>query len=181
MAKPELSQFKSQIVFPDIPKPEPIQNQPTQEDLDAAKKVAEGFLQDVQLNLKTLTDVSVLVKDEAVEIPVSYAYTEDERSVVLEQVKTFVEKGFDTNVIIGKMWTDKDGNIDITRMLSDLAYLNNRDRINNKLANESATKRLKKYTEEKKNIHLPGVNNNNNGQPDASKALEEVEAAFWNR
>lgn len=181
MVKPEFSQFKSQVVLSDIaPKQQAATTkQPTQEELDAAKGVAERFLQDVESGVKKLTEVSALVKDKAVEIPISYAYTDDERKVVLDQVKKFVGKGYDANVIFGKMWTDKDGNFDITRMLDDLAYLNSRQQINQKLANDAAGKRLHEYTKDKKNIHLPGAGNQSNGAVDQNKALEQVEAAIW--
>lgn len=181
MVKPEFSQFKSQIVLSDIvPKQQAATNkQPTQEELDAAKKVAEGFLQDVESGVKKLTEISTLVKDEAVEIPISYAYTDDERKVVLEQAKAFVGSNYDANAIFGKMWTDKDGHIDIARMLDDLAYLNSRQQINQKLANDAAGKRLREYTKDKKNIHLDGSGNNSNGAVDHAKVLEQVEAAIW--
>lgn len=181
MVKPEFSQFKSQIVLSDIvPKQQAATNkQPTQEELDTAKKVAEGFLQDVESGVKKLTEISTLVKDEAVEIPISYAYTDDERKVVLEQAKAFVSSNYDANAIFGKMWTDKDGHIDIARMLDDLAYLNSRQQINQKLANDAAGKRLREYTKDKKNIHLDGSGNNSNGAVDHAKVLEQVEAAIW--
>lgn len=181
MVKPEFSQFKSQIVLSDIvPKQQAATNkQQTQEELDTAKKVAEGFLQDVESGVKKLTEISTLVKDEAVEIPISYAYTDDERKVVLEQAKAFVGSNYDANAIFGKMWTDKDGHIDIARMLDDLAYLNSRQQINQKLANDAAGKRLHEYTKDKKNIHLGGSGNNSNGAVDHAKVLEQVEAAIW--
>lgn len=181
MVKPEFSQFKSQIVLSDIvPKQQAATaKQPTQEELDTAKKVGEGFMQDVESGVKKLTEISTLVKDEAVEIPISYAYTDDERKVVLEQAKAFVGSNYDANAIFGKMWTDKDGHIDIARMLDDLAYLNSRQQINQKLANDAAGKRLREYTKDKKNIHLDGSGNNSNGAVDHAKVLEQVEAAIW--
>lgn len=181
IAQPKMAQLNTELALAPITKETTSAKQPTPEELDKAKKVADGFLQDVELGLKNLTELSVMVKDEAVEIPVSYAYTEDEKKVVLEQVKTFVSNNYDTNEIFGKMWTDKDGNIDIPRMVRDLAYLNNQDKITNKLANDSANKRLYEYTKEKKNINLPGVSAQPNGQVDATKAVEQVEAAMWGR
>lgn len=179
--QPKLAQLNTELALAPITKENTAAKQPTPEELDKAKKIADGFLQDVELGLKNLTELSVTVKDEAVEIPVSYAYTEDEKKVVLEQVKTFVSNNYDTNEIFGKMWTDKEGNIDIPRMVRDLAYLNSQDKITNKLVNDSASKRLKEYTKEKKNINLPGVSAQPNGQVDATKVAEQVEAAIWNR
>lgn len=179
--KPDLEKAKTELVLPEIKKEIASATEPTQEDLDKAKEVADGFLQAVELGLKNLVEISTLVKDEAVEIPVSYTYTDDERKVVMEQVKSFVGNNFDSNEIFGKMWTDKDGNFDIPRMVEDLAYLNNRAKITTKLANDSASKRLKEYTKDKKNIHLPGVTASPNGQFEPNKAVEEVEAAMWGR
>lgn len=181
IAQPKMAQLNTELVLPEIKKEIQSAAQPTQEDLDKAKEVADGFLQAVELGLKNLVEISTLVKDEAVEIPVSYTYTDDERKVVMEQVKSFVGNNFDSNEIFGKMWTDKDGNFDIPRMVEDLAYLNNRAKITTKLANDSASKRLKEYTKDKKNIHLPGVTLSSNGQFEPNKAVEEVEAAMWSR
>lgn len=180
MVKPEFSQFKSQIVLQDIlPKPEAANKQPTQEELDAAKNVAQRFMQDVEIGVKKLSEISTLVKDEAVEIPVSYAYTDDERNTVLEQVKSFVAKGYDANVIFGKLWTNQEGHLDISRMIDDLAYFNSREKIANKMANDGASKRMKEYTKNKKHIDVDGSGGASNGALDATKALEQVEAAIW--
>lgn len=180
MVKPEFAQFKSQIVLPDIAKPAVAENkQPTQEELDAAKKVATSFMQDVDSIVKNLNEISVMVKDEAVEIPVSYAFSNEEKQAVVDQVKLFVESGYDINAMIGKMWTDKDGNLDVSRMILDLASLNSLPKITQKIASDAASKRLFEYTKQKKNIDLQGVTNNGNGQPDMAKAIEAVEAAIW--
>lgn len=181
IAQPKMAQLNTELVLPEIVKENKQTVQPTPEELEKAKKVQESFLTDVESGLKNLVEESVMVKDEVVEIPVSYAYTDDERKVVLEQVRSFVSNNYDTNEIFGKMWTDKDGNIDIPRMVRDLAYLNSREKIHQKLANEGANKRLKEYTKDKKNIHLPGTTTTPNGQVDPAKALEEVEAAIWSR
>lgn len=178
MAKPELSQFKSQIIFPDIPKPEATHKQPTQEELDAAKKVAEGFIQDAEANIKSLNEFSLTYKDEAVEIPISYIFTADEKSKISEQVKAFVENNYDANAILAPMWLEN-GVINVSRMINDLLYLNNRAKIEQKFVDDAVGKRMDAYTKQKKNINLPASGQNNNGNLDAAKALEQVEAAIW--
>lgn len=180
MAKPELSQFKSQIVFPDIPKLEPPNKQPTQEELDTAKKVANDFINDAETSIKSLNEFSLTYKDEAVEIPINYVLTADEKLKVSEQVKAFVGKNYDANAILAPMWLNEDGSINVSRMTSDLAYLNNRDRIAQKFVDDAVGKRMDAYIKQKKSIDLSGAGGqNNNGQPDTAKALEAVEAAIW--
>lgn len=178
LAKPELSQFKSQIVFPDIPKPEATNKQPTQEELDTVKRVADGFLKDVDSEIKNLNEFNLTYKDEAVEIPVSYVLTAEEKTKISEQVKLFVESNYDMDVVLSKLWLE-DGKFNISRMIEDLAYLNSRGKIAQKFVDDAVGKRMDEYTKQKKNIHLEGSGSNNNGSLDHSKAVEQVEAAIW--
>lgn len=180
MAQPELEKLKSQIVLPNIAKPEAPVKQLTQEDLDAAKRIADGFVQDVESDLKTLNEFSVTYKDEAVQIPVSYALTADEKIKVTNQLRTFAQNNFDANTIFAERWLNADGSMNVSRMTRDLARLNSQEKIDQKLVDDAVGKRMKQYTKEKKNIKLNADGGGqNNGQFDMLKAIEETEAAIW--
>lgn len=181
--QPELEKLKSQIKLPDISKPvEAAKTQQTQEELDAAKKAVTGFIDSVQDEIKSLTELSIEVKDEVVKIPVSYSYSQEEKTKVVEQLKKFAESNFDANAIFAERWVKEDGTINVSRMTQDMIRLNNSEKIDAKLANDGASKRLKEYTKEKKNIQLQGVNGAQaSGTADAAKAMEQVEEAIWNK
>lgn len=182
MVKPEFSQFKTQVVLPDIQKPsQSATKQPTQEELEVAKKAVDEFIQSVDTDLKTLNDFSLTYKDEAVEIPLSYGLTAEEKTAVSDQLKAFAESNFDANAIFASKWVNKDKSLNVSRMTRDLAYLNSQDKIAQKFVDDAVGKRMDKYTKDKKNIHLNGGNGQSqNGGLGKEKALEAVEEALWN-
>lgn len=180
MVKPDFAQFKSQVVLSDISKPETTKKEPTPEELAKAQKTVSDFVQSVDTELKKLDNFSVTFKDEAVEITSSYDLSPEEKAQVATQLKTLAENNFNASAIFADRWMNQDGTFNVSRMTRDMARLNADDKIDQKFAQDSAAKRLKEYTKDKKNIHLPGVQSSSNGAPDPNKALEAVEEAIWN-
>lgn len=181
MNQPKMAQLKTELVLPEIKKEiqQPANKPPTQEELEATQKVVNGFIESVETDLKALNELSITVQDEGVKIPISYTYSSEEKAKVSDQLKMFAEKNFDANAIFAERWINQDGSLNVSRMTRDLARLNSDEKIDQKLGNDAATKRLKEYTKEKKNIQLPGTSTQQNGKVDANKAVEEVEAAIW--
>lgn len=181
-AQPELAKLKSEIVLPSItPKEITPANKPlTQEELEVAKKLQTDFIDGVNSELKNFNEISVLLKDEAVEIPIPYTFSVEEKTKISDQLKYLAENGFNSNFIFGGRWVNDDKTFNVSRMIRDLAYLNNEEKISQKLVTDSASKRLHEYTKQKKNIQLDTITSKvENGQLDIAKALEEVEAAIW--
>ena len=74
LARPELEKYKSELVLPDIQFEGQQQSyEPTQEELEAQSALINSFKQNAQSALKSFDGFSVSVKDEEVEIPLSYA------------------------------------------------------------------------------------------------------------
>lgn len=178
-AQPELAKLKTEIVLPEIQQPKQATKQPTQEELETAKRAVTGFIESVETDLKTLNETSIMVKDEEVQIPISYVYSPEEKAKVSQQLKDFASDNFNANVIFAERWLTEDGTLNVSRMTRDLARLNSGDKIEQKIGNDAAAKRLKEYTRDKKNIHIDGGGSNQNGNFDPVKAIEEVEAAIW--
>lgn len=183
MAQPELSKLKSDIVLPPIQEKvkQELPKQQTQEELDAVKKDIDNFVHVTSTGLNDFNEIAATVKDKDVEIPISYKFSPEEKALIGEQLKVLAVSGFDANAILADRWVNEDKTFNVSRMIRDLAILNNEDKITQKIANDSASKRLREYTKDKKNIHLEGDNGKQNGQFDSSKAMEQVEAAMWSR
>jgi hypothetical protein len=183
MAQPELSKLKSDIVLPPIQEKvkQELPKQQTQEELDAVKKDIDNFVHVTSTGLNDFNEIAATVKDKDVEIPISYKFSPEEKALIGEQLKVLAVSGFDANAILADRWVNEDKTFNVSRMIRDLAILNNEDKITQKIANDSASKRLKEYTKDKKNIHLEGDNGKQKGQFDSSKAMEQVEAAMWSR
>lgn len=183
LAKPELSQLNSQIVFPDIPKVEPVpeKREPSQEELTKFRNMVDGFNKDVEATISGLNSFDVAVKDGDVEIASSYVFTPEEKAFAVQKLKTFAEQGFNANNLFADRWVNEDNTFNVSRMIQDWLRLESGEKIDQKFAQDAAAKRMKQYKAEKKNINLPTTTATNNGGVDAVKAIEEVEAAIWGR
>ena len=154
LAKPELEAANSKLILPELSKPEPTQYKPTQEELDKFDKTVADFTNKVDNDLKTLNELSVTFKDEAVEITSSYALSDVEKSQISAQLKKFAEENFNANAILADRWVNQDGTLNVSRMTRDLARLNADEKIDQKFAQDAATKRLVQYRKEIGNINV---------------------------
>jgi hypothetical protein len=152
MAVPELEKLKSQITLPEISKQPAAANQPTQEELDKQKKWAENFVQTIESNYAKADGFSTKVKDESVELPVSFKIPEEDKVAIKESFK----KGFDIGEYIDKRWFDENGNPKAEQMIYDRYVLENLDKVLSGIANNSANERLTEYKKAIKNIDLNG-------------------------
>ncbi len=158
MAVPQLEQLKQKIVFPEIEsKPVETVRQPTQEELDKAKKYNDAYVQSVDASLKDFNGFSVKVKNEDIglpEIEISYPLIDVERNVLSQQMKDFVNTNYDANALFANEWVNDDGTLNTRKMSEDRYLLKNRDKIIQKVAQDSATKAIEAFVKGKKNINL---------------------------
>lgn len=177
MAKPKLAEYELKVVLPDIPKTEnanPAPAPPTPEELAAQQADRQRYLTATEAGIKNFKEIKTLVKDEEVEIPVAYLISDEERA----KAKTVVESlygGFDYFL---DRWKNQDGSLNETKLVEDILLLENSQKMFQKIANESAAKRMAhKITASKNPAILP---NGSNGKP----AMQVVDndaamADFW--
>lgn len=161
MAKPELEAAKQKLVLPDIFKQPENQKPPTQEELEAAKKFDDAFIQSVDSTIKDFNGFSVKVKNEAVglaETAIDYLIPDAEKQLLANEMKGFVEQGYDANSIFAQRWVNTDKTLNTKLMSEDRYWLTNRDKILQKVANDSATKAIDTYLKGKKNIDINETN-----------------------
>lgn len=160
LAKPELEKAKVQLVLPEINKPEPQNQQPTQESLAAQeaamKQVRENFLNKLESDISKVEGFTTKVKDESVEIPVAFKIPDEDKAAI----KTRLQEGFDLNAYMDKRWFPE-GNPNIEQIVSDIFQLENRDKIHSGIANNAANQRLVEYIKAIKN---PSINNDKTPQ-----------------
>lgn len=153
LAKPELERLKKELVLPDIQFESQNQSQgPTQEELEAQAAMINGFKKNVESALKSFDGFSVSVKDEEVEIPLSYSVSDEERNVVATQLERFADSNFDANVILAERWLNEDGSLNTQRVVRDLALLNSEGKMSQKFVNDAAAKRLAEHIRKTSNI-----------------------------
>ena len=150
MAIPQLEKQKANVVLPEIQKPEPKQEQPSQEYLDKLDSVRKNFLQKLESDYSKVDGFSTTVKDESVELPISFKIPDESKVAI----KGMLESGFDVNNYIDKRWFDESGNPKINQIIEDIYELENRDKVHAGIANNAAAKRLEAYIKASKNIDL---------------------------
>lgn len=157
LAKPELEKYKSELVLPDIQ----FEGQqqvagPTQEELEAQAAMAESFINEAQAALKSFDGFSVSVKDEEVEIPLSYAVSDEEKNVVAAQLGRFAESNFDANVVLAERWLKQDASgsysLNTNQIIRDLTLLQSEGKVNQKFVNDAAAKRLAEHIRKTSNV-----------------------------
>lgn len=180
LMKPELEKTKSELVLPEIQR-ESAAPKPSQEDLDAFNKAKETFLQSAEPVINSFKGFEVQVKDKDVDYTVSYAPSQEEKTLINGMVKTFAESGLDANVLFAERWLSDDGkNINVNQLVKDLSRIYGDDKITQKMVTDSGNKRIEAYLKEKKQIDVTQQNQNGNFNPsNAANALDEVrEQAF---
>lgn len=178
LARPELEKMKSELVFPEIEN-SPSSYEPTQEELEAQKKFVDYFKQSVNSALSSFDGFSVSVKDEEVDIPLSYAISQEEKNTVAQQLERFADSGFDANVILAERWLKADGDINTNQIVKDLALLLSEGKMSQKFVNEAASKRLAEHIRRTSNISVTSRTPQNTFNPDAKSDLDKQIEYIW--
>jgi hypothetical protein len=178
LAKPEILKYQSQLVLPDIPKTEPPVYQPTQEELIAAQKQQEAYLQAVDKGLGDFKGFSVEYKDEEVAIPINYEVTPEEKN----QLKQTMESLYSGWGPLQERWVNPDGTYNSKALAEDLYLLQNKDKVFQKIANESAAKRLAQKIKTDSNIQLNDGSSQRRYDPTGEKApQEQLVDSMWDK
>lgn len=178
LAKPDLQKYRSELVFPDI---EDGRNsyEPTQEELEAQAKFVDYFKNSVNSALSSFDGFSVSVKDEEVDIPLSYAISQEEKSIVAGQLERFADSGFDANVILAERWLTQDGNINTNQIVKDLALLLSEGKMSQKFVNEAASKRLAEHIRRTSNINVTSRTPQNTFSPESKSDMDKQIEYIW--
>lgn len=179
LARPELEKLKSEIVLPDIAKKEETGYELTQEELEAQQAFVNSFKQNISSTLKSFDGFSVSVKDEEVEIPISYSISDEERGVVSEQLERFADSNFDANVILAERWLNEDGSLNTQKVVKDLALLNSEGRVNQKFVNDAAAKRLAEHIKRTSNIGVTSRTPQQTFNPEQKSDYDKQVEFIW--
>ena len=179
LAVPEIQKLKSELNLPDIQRNNQSK-EPTQEDLEAMKKDVDLFLENAENFNKDFTGFNVPVKDKDVDYSVSYSISPEEKQEVMSKLKTFAESGFDVNALFADMWVSEDGkSIQTDKMIKDLSRLLYAEKIEQKIALDSANKRIESYLKEKKQINLKEADIQQNSNLDKKTVSEKLAEQFF--
>lgn len=178
LARPELERLKSELTLPDI-KRESGQQGPTQEELEAQAKFVDSFKQSAKNALNSFDGFNVMVKDEEVEIPLSYSVSQEEKAAIEAQISQFAESNFDANAILANRWLTEDGELNTAQVIRDLALLQSEGKINQKFVNEAASKRLAEHIRRTSNISVTSRTPQQTFSPEQKSDYDKQVEFIW--
>jgi len=179
MAQPKMAQLKTELVLPDIQKQnQEAGSQISQEDLDFYDKQKEAVLQSIPQAVGSFNGFAVQVKDKDVDYTTSYTPSKEDKEFISGKIKAFAESGFNSNVLFLEKWVNEDRTINVNQMTEDLSRVYFGKNSDQKLAIDSANKRIEAYIKGKKNINVNETNENGNFNP-ANKSGQEVLVDAW--
>ena len=169
MSQPEIEKLKSELVLPNIQNANQISPEQEQEELRMNEEIRKQFEQSLETEYKSFDGFNVTFKDETagIEIPISYVPTEEEKATLKNELSDF-----DHTEYFGNRWFSADGKPQIKNMMADKYFLENKEKIMQKVANEAAQQMRLKMIAMQSNINLKGNANQQVFSPDASEQNE---------
>lgn len=174
LVRPELSQFKSNLVLPDIQAPvDPAAAEAQQKELQQWQASRNNYLTSLNRDLQNFNGFTFTYKDNEVEYQIPFTPSEQEKTQLKEQLSDFNRDQF-----LDQRWFDEAGNPKINEIAADIYLLQNRDKIMQKFVNESSAKMLAHIKKNRANITV-GQTPQGTFQPDNLTEKEKQEAAIW--
>jgi len=171
--RPELEKLKSELKLPDIYGLEQ-QEAASQEEFESMQKARATYERTLESDYNTFKGFDLVVKDEEVEIPISFNVSDEERIALKTQLSDFdVEDKF------GNRWFYEDGRPNVKQTMQDLYVLENLDKILRKTANEAYAQAKLAYIKNSGNVTLNKQSPQAAPTQSSSSAFEELQKAVW--
>ena len=177
MAQPEIEKIKSELVLPSIQTANQVSEAQMQEELQQAEEMRKEFEQTLEKEYKSFNGFNVTFKDESagIEIPISYVPTDDEKVSLKQELSDF-----DYSEYFGNRWFSKEGKPEIQNMMADKYFLENKEKILQKVANEAAQQMRLKMIAMQSNINIKGNGQQQTFTPNQNQSeLDKLAAAMF--
>ena len=171
--RPELEKLKSELRLPDIYGQEK-QAAASQEEFELQQKARSVYEKALESDFNNFKGFDVTVKDEEVEMPISYSVSDEEKSALKNRLSDFDVVDYYEN-----RWFNKDGTPNVKQTMQDIYLLENFDKISKKLANEAAAQMMVAHIKKTGNITLNQATPQGTPTQSAGSAFEELQKAVW--
>ena len=172
--RPELEKLKSEIKLPDIYN-EAGREAESQEEFEIMQQARSIYEKTLDSDFQSFNGFNVSVKDEDVEIPISFNVGEDERLAMKNDLADF-----DSDSYFEGRWFTKDGKPNVQQIMADKYLLENREKIFSKIANEAASQRLLAHLKKNGNININQTPTPQGAKPDLNGIeAERLRMAEW--
>jgi len=174
ISRPELEKYRAEIKLPDIYNESGRQAE-SQAEFEVMQQARSEYEKTLNSDFQSFNGFNVSVKDEDVEIPISFNVGEDEKLVMKNQLEDF-----DTDTYFENRWFNKDGKPNVQQIMADKYLLENREKIFSKIANEAASQRLLAHLKKSGNININQTATPQGAKPDLNGAeAERLRMAEW--
>jgi hypothetical protein len=169
--RPELTKLKSELKLPDI-YGEAQQEAESREEVEKMQQARSIYERTLDSDFQSFSGFTVSVKDEDVEIPISFNVAEEERLAMKNSLADF-----DSDSYFGERWFAEDGKPKVQQMMADKYLLENYNKILQKVANEAASQRMLAHLKKTGNININQPTPQ--GTPTPSANAERDRLAAW--
>jgi hypothetical protein len=174
VTRSELEKLRSNIELPDI-YDEAGQEAQSQAEFEFMQRARRTYEQTLNSEFQSFNGFNISVKDEDVEIPISFNVGEEERLAIRNELEDF-----DTESYLENRWFTKEGKPNVQQIMADKYLLENRDKIFSKIANEAASQRLLAHLKKNGNININQTSTPQGAKPDLSGVeAERLRMAEW--
>jgi hypothetical protein len=172
--KPEIEKLRSEITLPDIYNESGRQAE-SQAEFEIMQEARSIYERTLDSDFQSFNGFSVSVKDEDVEIPISFNVAEEERLAMKNDLEDF-----DTDLYFENRWFNKEGKPNVQQIMADKYLLENREKIFSKIANEAASQRLLAHLKKNGNININQTPTPQGAKPDLNGIeAERLRMAEW--
>lgn len=172
--KPEIEKLRSELTLPDIYNESEIEAE-SQAEFEIMQQARSIYERTLDSEFQSFNGFNVSVKDEDVEIPISFNVAEEERLAMKNELEDF-----DSDLYFENRWFDKEGKPNVQQIMADKYLLENREKIFSKIANEAASQRLLAHLKKNGNININQTPTPQGAKPDLNGIeAERLRMAEW--
>ena len=172
--KPEIEKLRSEITLPDIYNESGRQAE-SQAEFEVMQEARSIYERTLDSDFQSFNGFNVSVKDEDVEIPISFNVAEEERLAMKNDLEDF-----DSDLYFENRWFNKEGKPNVQQIMADKYLLENREKIFSKIANEAASQRLLAHLKKNGNININQTPTPQGAKPDLNGIeAERLRMAEW--
>ena len=172
--KPEIEKLRSEITLPDIYN-ESGREAESQAEFEIMQEARSIYERTLDSDFQSFNGFNVSVKDEDVEIPISFNVAEEERLAMKNDLEDF-----DSDLYFENRWFNKEGKPNVQQIMADKYLLENREKIFSKIANEAASQRVLAHIKRNGNININQSPTPQGAKPELNATLAEQERlANW--
>ena len=171
VARPELEKLKSELKLPDVDRSEE-RAQASREEFEMLEQARQVYEKTLDAEFQNFKGFDVMVKDEDVEIPISFNISDEERLSLKEGLYDF-----DADSYLENRWFTEDGKPNVKQVMQDRYVLENLPKILQKFANEAASQRLLAHIKKSGNITINQTTPQGTPKPNPNAEMDAL--ADW--